>query len=149
MGPSNLVLKTCGFVLVQILILGNLSLAEKNSAGPVGLFVALMTFLCVCITQAGGRVVAPREDLRDFTLWKILRQTVDEGPGHKSDPLGLTRGTLELLPAASPLMWSEGLDQVSWLRGVCPTIPGGELLGRAPWPSRTLSFTTGVLTRFL
>lgn len=99
--PSNLVLKTCGFVLIQILILGNLSLAERPLPRPVGLFVALMTFLYVCITRAGGLVVAPREDLRDFTLWKILRQTVDEGPGHKSDPLRPTKDTLETLPTAS------------------------------------------------
>lgn len=52
--PSNLVLKTCGFVLVQILILSNLSLAEQALPKPMGLFVALMTFLCVCITWAGG-----------------------------------------------------------------------------------------------
>lgn len=66
--PSNLVSKTCGFVLVQILILGNLSLAEKAYVGPVRLFVALMTFLNVCLTQPGSRVLAPRKDLRDFTL---------------------------------------------------------------------------------
>lgn len=70
----------------------------------MGLFVALMTFLCVCITRAGGLVVAPREDLWDFTLWKILRQTVDEGPVHKSDPLGPTKDTLENLPTASLLV---------------------------------------------
>lgn len=66
----------------------------------MGLFVALMTFLCVCITWAGGLVVALREDLWDFTLWKILRQTVDGGPGHKSGPLGPTKDTLENLPTA-------------------------------------------------
>lgn len=46
----------------------------------MGLFVSLMTFLRVCITWVG-------EDLRGFALGKRLRQTVDEGPAHKSDLL--------------------------------------------------------------
>lgn len=46
--PSNLVLKTCGFVLVQILILSNLSLAEKASAGASGA-VCCLNDISVCL----------------------------------------------------------------------------------------------------
>jgi hypothetical protein len=52
--PSNLVLKTCGFVLVQILILGNLSLAEKASAGASGT-VCCLNDISVCLYNMGWR----------------------------------------------------------------------------------------------
>lgn len=50
--PSNLVLKTCGFVLVQILILGNLSLAEKAASEASGA-VCCLNDISVCLYNAG------------------------------------------------------------------------------------------------
>lgn len=99
--PSNLVLQTCGFALVQILILSNLSLAEKASA-EASEAVCCLNDISACLCNTGWRSTCrPKEDLWDFTLWKILRQTVDEGSGHKSDPLRPTKDTLENVPTAS------------------------------------------------
>lgn len=99
--PSNLVLQTCGFVLVSILILSNLSLAEKATA-EAGEAVCCLNDISACLCNTGWRSSCrPKEDLWDFTLWKRLRQTVDEGSGHKSVPLGPTKDTLEIVPTAS------------------------------------------------
>ena len=54
LGPSDLVLKTCGFVLVQILILSNLSLAEKVSAKTSGA-VCCLNGISVCLYNTGWR----------------------------------------------------------------------------------------------
>lgn len=52
--PSNLALKTCGFVLVQILILSNLSLAEKASA-KASEAVCCLNDISVCLCNTGWR----------------------------------------------------------------------------------------------
>lgn len=52
--PSNLVLKTCGFVLVQILILSNLSLAEQAFAKANGA-VCCLNDISVCLHNTGRR----------------------------------------------------------------------------------------------
>lgn len=53
--PSNLVLKTCGFVLVQILILSNLSLAEQAFAKANGA-VCCLNDISVCLHNMGRRL---------------------------------------------------------------------------------------------
>lgn len=99
--PSNLVLQTCGFVLVSILILSNLSLAEKTAA-EAGEAVCCLNDISACLCNTGWRSSCrPKEDLWDLTLWKRLSQTVDEGSRHKSDPLRPTKDTLENVPTAS------------------------------------------------
>lgn len=106
-------------VLVQILILSNLSLAEQAFAKAGGAVVALMTFLCVCITRAGGRVVIPKGSCR--TLLKILRQTVDEGQGINQTHSGQQR-TLWETANHPPLGTSAGFGLCQLISACLPTL---------------------------